>query len=141
MTRKEADAMIWPIWDRMPEEEYAQYHEQYMNIRNMKAADFRELLKPENGEARKKFEENSNMTVYQIVQYIDIVESVTGKDFDSDDWRIDMKQFGEIGTRVNDTQDDSGLLQGKTRADIPENRQTLLRFLEEKGWLYEQFKL
>ena len=25
--------------------------------------------------------------------------------------------------------------------DVPENRQNLLRFLEEKGWLYEQFNV
>ena len=36
---------------------------------------------------------------------------------------------------------DEDKLQGKTRADIPENRQNLLRFLEEKGWLYQQFKI
>lgn len=140
MTREEADEMEWPIWSRMSDEEYAQYHEQYMNIRNMTAADYRELLKPENEEAMLKFEENSDMRVYQIVQYIDIVESVTGVDFDSDEWNVYTDQFWDIVTRVNDTQDDSELLQGKTRADIPENRQDLLRFLEENGWLYEQFK-
>ena len=136
-----ADLLKYSVWEKMSDEEYAQYHEQYMNIRNMSAADFRELLKHENEEQRKKFEENSNMTVHQIVQYIDIVESVTGQDFDSTDWKINAEQFLEITYRVNDTQDDAGLLEGKTRKDVPENRQKLLRFLEEKGWLYEQFKV
>lgn len=128
------------VWQDMSDEEYAQYHEKYMRMRNMTAADFRELLKPENKTQRLEFEQNSWMTVSQIVQYIDIVESVTGVDFDSSDWGIDSKQFFEIGTRINDTQDDENLLKDKTRADIPENRQDLLKFLEENGWLYEQFK-
>lgn len=121
--------------------EYQEYQEDWQNVRNMTAADFRELLKPENERQRARFERNSQMSVAQIVQYIDIVESVIGEGkFDSNDWSIDSQQFQIIGEKVNGTYGDDTRLEGKTRADIPENRQDLLRFLEEKGWLYEQFK-
>ena len=68
------------------------------------------------------------------------VESVTGKPWDSDDWDVSMEQWDIICQKVNGTYGDETRLEGKTRADIPENRQALLRFLEQKGWLYEQFK-
>lgn len=80
------------------------------------------------------------MTPNQVQKYKEIVESVTGKPWDSDNWEVDCKQWYEIGKKVNGTCGDETRLEGKTRADIPENRQALLRFLEEKGWLYEQFK-
>lgn len=126
---------------QMTPEEYQAYQEEWQKVRNMSASDFRELLKPENEDKRREFESKSIMTVGQIVQYIDIVESVIGDDnWDNDDWTIDNQQFSEITLKVNDTYGDENRLNGKTRADIPENRQNLLKFLEEKGWLHEQFK-
>ncbi len=80
------------------------------------------------------------MTDSQIEMYKQIVESVTGKPWDSDDWEVTAQQFFEIGEKLNGTYGDDTRLEGKTRTDIPENRQALLKFLEEKGWLYEQFK-
>lgn len=80
------------------------------------------------------------MTPAQVQMYKDIVESVTGQPWDSEGWEVTWEQFLEIGQKVNGTYGDETRLEGKTRADIPENRQALLRFLEEKGWLYEQFK-
>lgn len=80
------------------------------------------------------------MTDNQIKMYKQIVESVIGKPWNSDDWEVTIEQFKEIGEKVNGTYGDETRLEGKTRADIPENRQALLKFLEEKGWLYEQFK-
>ena len=124
----------------MDDEEYEINHEQYKHIRNMTASDFRDLLKPENETNRIEFEKNSWMTVSQIVQYIDIVESEIESDFDSSDWEIDCYQFSLISSKVNGTQDDENLLSEKTLKDIPENRQSLLKFLQEKGWLLEQFK-
>lgn len=121
--------------------EYRQYQEDWQQVRDMTADDFRELLKPGNEKRRERFEKNSQMTVAQIVQYIDIVESEIGEGrFDSNDWKIDILQFNRICKKVNGTYGDEQRLIGKTRADIPENRQDLLRFLEEKGWLYDQFK-
>ena len=80
------------------------------------------------------------MTPEQVQQYKEIVTSVTGKPWDSDDWEVTSEQWIIIGEKVNGTYGDETRLEGKTRADVPENRQALLRFLEEKGWLYEQFK-
>ena len=128
------------VWERMSDEEYQQYHEQYMQIRNMTASDFRELLKPENEEKRKEFEKNSWMAVSQIVQYINIVESETGVDFDSSEWVINQEQFYKISNKVNDINNDENLLEEKTLDDIPENRKNLFKFLEENGWLHDQFK-
>jgi hypothetical protein len=125
---------------KMTDEEWNEYKSNWESVRNMTAADFRELLKPKNKSQKKKFEETSLMTVNQIVQYIDIVESTTGKDFDSTGWEVNPAQFVEITLKVNDTYLDEHRLDGKTRADIPKNRRALLRFLEEKGWLMEQFK-
>ena len=127
------------VWENMTDEQYAKYHEQYMTMRNMTASDFRELLRPENKAKREEFEKNSIMTVGQIVQYINMVEEVTGKPWDSDDWQINQGDFHKIGLMINGTDKDEELLQGKTRADISENRQNLLHYLEEKGWLYETF--
>ncbi len=76
----------------------------------------------------------------QEEMYKEIVESVTGKPWDSDGWEVSEKEWGIISEKINGTYGDDTRLEGKTRADIPENRQALLRFLEEKGWLYEQFK-
>ena len=80
------------------------------------------------------------MTPEQVEMYKEIVESVTGKPWDSDGWEVTAEQWNTICEKVNGTEGDEERLNGKTRADIPENRQALLRFLEEKGWLYEQFK-
>lgn len=140
ISQEEANNMEISVWERMTDEEYQQYHEQYMQIRNMTASDFRELLKPENEEKRKEFEKNSWMAVSQIVQYINIVESETGVDFDSTDWVINEAQSYNIGYKVNGTNNDENLLEEKTLDDIPENRKNLFKFLEENGWLHDQFK-
>ena len=134
------DAMT--VWENMTDEQYSEYHQQYQAMRNMTANDFRELLKPENEEKRIASEQNSSMTVQQIVDYIDIVEQQIGTgNFDNNSWSVTTEQYHNIILEINGTVGDEDRLQGKTRADIPENRQNLLRFLEEKGWLYEQFKL
>lgn len=124
----------------MTPEEYAAHQEDWNRMRNMKASDFRELLKPENKAKLEEFEAHSLMSVPQIVKYIDIVEEVTGKDWDSNDWEIGIDEWMSITEKVNGTDKDKELLQGKTRADVPPNRQALMRFLEEKGWLFEQFR-
>lgn len=80
------------------------------------------------------------MTPSQVQKYKEIVESTTGQPWESDNWEVTIEQWNEICEKVNGTYGDDTRLEGKTRADIPENRQALLRFLEEKGWLYEQFK-
>ena len=129
------------VWQNMSDEQYNNYHQQYQQMRDMKASDFRELLKPENAQKRTDFEKNSAMTVQQIVDYIDIVEQQIGVgNFDKDDWSVDSEQYMQISSAINGTAGDESRLEGKTRADVPENRQALLKFLEEKGWLYEQFK-
>lgn len=133
------DAMT--VWENMTDEQYSEYHQQYQAMRNMTADDFRELLKPENEQRRIAFEQSSSMTVQQIVDYIDIVEQQIGAgNFDNDNWSVSAEQYHQIVLGINGTVGDEDKLQGKTRADISENRQNLLRFLEEKGWLYEQFK-
>jgi Ca2+-binding EF-hand superfamily protein len=130
------------VWENMTDTQYTQYHQQYQTMRNMKADDFRELLKPENEQRRIAFEQSSSMTVQQIVDYIDIVEQQIGAgNFDNDNWSVSAEQYHQIVLGINGTVGDEDKLQGKTRADIPANRQNLLRFLEEKGWLYEQFKI
>ncbi len=123
----------------MTPEEYAAHQEDWNRMRNMKASDFKELLKPENKAKLEEFESHSLMSVPQIVKYIDIVEEVTGKDWDGDDWKIGIDEWMIIVQKVNGTDKDDELLKGKTRADIPPNRQALMRFLEEKGWLFKQF--
>ncbi len=129
------------VWQNMSDEQYNNYHQQYQQMRDMKASDFRELLKPENEQKRADFEKNSAMTVQQIVDYIDIVEQQIGVgNFDKDDWSVDSEQYMQISSAINGTAGDESRLKGKTRADVPKNRQALLKFLEEKGWLYEQFK-
>lgn len=129
------------VWQNMSDEQYNNYHQQYRQMRDMKASDFRELLKPENEQKRADFEKNSAMTVQQIVDYIDIVEQQIGiGNFDKEDWSVDSEQYMQISSAINGTAGDESRLKGKTRADVPENRQALLKFLEEKGWLYEQFK-
>ena len=129
------------LWVKMSDEKYNNYHQQYQQMRDMKASDFRELLKPENAQKRTAFEKNSIMTVQQIVDYIDIVEQQIGVgNFDKEDWSVDSEQYMQISFAINGTAGDESRLKGKTRADVPKNRQALLKFLEEKGWLYEQFK-
>ena len=97
------------------------------------------MLEDENAEVRARFEENSLMSVRQIVEYIDIVEKVTGQDFDSDVWEINGKQYREIVAYVNGNMGEENLLDGKTRADIPPGKQALLEYLERNGLLLEQF--
>lgn len=127
--------------DKMSDEEYAQYQQQWFNMKNMTAADYRELLKPENIKQRAEFEQNSNMTVAQILDYVDIIESTTGKDFDSSDWEINAEQwYSQVCAKVNGTYNETGLLDGKTRADIPPERQNLLKYLESNDLLLDQFK-
>ena len=129
------------VWQNMSDKQYDNYHQQYLQMRDMKASDFRELLKPENAQKRADFEKNSAMTVQQIVDYIDIVEQQIGVgNFDKEDWSVDSEQYMQISSAINGTADDESRLEGKTRADVPQNRQALLKFLEEKGWLFEQFK-
>lgn len=126
---------------RMSPEEYASYQADWNKVRDMKAADFRALLNPENQAERENFEKNANMTVKQIVDYIDIVESATGKDFDGDDWQLDTKIFHQdVMDKLNGTSGDEDILEGKTRADVPPERQMLLKYLEEHNLLLEQFK-
>lgn len=126
---------------KMTPEEYTQYQKAWEEVRGMKAADFRDLLKPENKDALEKFETNSNMTVKQIVDFIDIIESTTGKDYDSNDWSIDAHMFHrDVMSKVNGTYGDETILEGKTRADIPPEKQEWLNYLEKHGLLLEQFK-
>lgn len=126
---------------KMTPEEYAKYQKDWQEVRNMKAADFRDLQKPENKEALEKFETNSNMTVSQIVDFIDIVESTTGKDFDGNDWSLDTLTYHrDIMTKLNGTYGDEAILEGKTRADVPPEKQEWLKYLEEHGLLLKQFK-
>ena len=125
---------------QMTPEEYSSYKQEWEAVRNMKASDYRALLLPENRSALEKFEANSNMTVKQIVEYIDIVESTTGKDFDSDDWSIDRYMFNTIQEKTNGTYGEEKILEGKTRADIPPERLEWLKYLESHGLLLEQFK-
>ena len=46
----------------------------------------------------------------------------------------------QIMEKMNGTHGDDKILQGKTRADIPANRQELLKYLEEHNLLLDQFK-
>ena len=125
----------------MSKAEYAAYQQDWQELRNMKAEDFRALLQPENKAKLEKFEENSNMTVKQIVDYIDIVEKATGKPYDSDDWTISNKDFyDKIMPELNGTAGEEKILEGKTRADIPADKQELLNYLESHGLLLEQFQ-
>ena len=130
------------VWERVSDEDYHIHHEHYQQMRDMKASDFRELLKLENEQKRIEFEKHSSMTVKQIVDYIDIVEQQIGiGNFDNDNWSVNSTQYQQIVYGINGTVSDEDKLHGKTRVDIPENRQNLLRFLEERGWLKEQFKI
>jgi len=111
--------------------EYKKYQAEWQKVRAMKASDYRTLLKPGNEKALQDFEKNSLMSVKQIVEYIDIVEHHTGKDWDSEDWIIDGITFNKISDDVNGISDDPGLLNGKTRADIPADRKDWLDYLEK----------
>lgn len=126
---------------RMSPEEYAKYQADWNKVRDMKASDYRELLLPENKAALEEFEASSNMTVKQIVDYIDIVESATGKSFDGNDWMLDSKVFHQdVMAKLNGTFGDEDILAGKTRADVPPEKQELLKYLEDHNLLLEQFK-
>jgi len=129
------------VWMNFSDEEYSKLHKQWNKLRNTSASELRELLKPENELRRTYFEANTIMTVAQMVQFIDIVESVTGHSWDDENWEVTVDQFFQIGRLVNDTEGDETRLNGKTREDVPQNRQKLLHFLEEKGWLNNQFKI
>ncbi len=141
--------LAWAVFPTVPQdevlkmtpEEYKSYQAEWQQVRDMKASDYRDLLKPENREKLEKFEKSSNMTVSQIVDYIDIVESSTGKDFDGNDWKIDSRMYyEEIMPKLNGIYGDETLLEGKTRADIPPEKQEWLNFLEQHNLLLEQFK-
>lgn len=126
---------------KMSPEEYKAYQKSWEAVRSMKASDYRELLKPENKSKLDEFEKTSNMTVEQIVRYIDIIESATGKDFDSAEWEVNSEMFhNDIMDKINGSYGDESLLQGKTRSDIPPERQAWLRYLEEHNLLFDQFK-
>lgn len=140
--------LAWATFNTKPEaevramtpEQYAEYQAEWQKVRDMTAADYRELLKPENVQAREEFEKTSLMTVEQIVQYIDIVEDVCQVDYDSKDWQMTSTQFNDVCARVNGNTQDENILTGKTRADIPQERLPLLKYLEENGLLLDQFK-
>ena len=126
---------------KMSKTEYATYQQDWQELRDMKAEDFRALLQPENKAKLEKFEENSNMTVKQIVDYIDIIEKTTGKPYDSEEWNITINDFHDkIMPELNGTAGDDKILEGKTRADIPADKQELLNYLESHGLLLEQFQ-
>lgn len=140
--------LAWAAFKTVPEteaakmspEQYAKYQASWDKMRNMTAEDFRELLNVENEFQRERFEMNSNMTVQQIVDYIDIVEKHTGKDFDSNDWSLDLKTFHTILEEINGNTGDETILNGKTRSDVPKDRQKLLQYLEQNDLLLDQFK-
>lgn len=141
--------LAWAAFKTVPDEvaakmsskEFQTYQNDWEQIRNMKAVDFRDLLKPENKALLEEFEKKSNMTVRQIVDYIDIVENATGKNFDDNNWSVDSKMFHtDIMESVNGTSGDNKLLTGKTRKDIPPERLDWLKYLEEHNLLFEQFK-
>ena len=126
---------------KMSKVEYAQYKADWENVRGMKAFDFRALLKPENKAQLEKFEATSNMTVKQIVDYIDIMEQSTGKSFDSEDWSVDADVFhNKVMQKLNGTDGDDALLNGKIRADVLPDKKEWLDYLESHGMLLEQFK-
>ena len=127
------------VWQDMPDGIYKTYHTKWNELRKMTAEDFRNLLKPENESRLHAFELNSSMSVQQIVDYINIVETVTGKSFDSDDWSINAEQFEEIVKRVNGTWGDETILDGKTKEDILPERQELYEYLKNNGLLLQQF--
>jgi len=138
--------LAWAAFKTMPQEkmtdsEYKEYQNRWFKMKEMKASEYRDMLKPENSKQKEEFEKNSAMTVSQIVEFIDIIENTTGKDFDSNDWEITGNQwYGEVLPKINGTYNEAGLLNGKTRADVPPERQKLLEYLEKNGLLLEQFK-
>ena len=78
---------------------------------------------------------------YKILDYIDIIERSTGKNFDGNDWSVDTQTFfSKILPELNGTAGDETLLEGKTRADVPPEKQKWLNYLEQHGLLLEQFK-
>ena len=124
-------------WSMMPQEEYSKWHNKWVELRNMTAKDFRSMLSDK--QKCEEFEKESNMSVKQIVDYIDIVESVTGKDFDDDNWNINIEQFHEIAKRINGTYGDEKVLEGKTKADILPERKDLYEYLKKNNLLLPQF--
>lgn len=126
---------------KMTPEEYKEYQAEWQKVRDMKASDYREMLKPENKAKLEEFETSSNMTVKQIVDYIDVVESTTGKSYDGEDWKIDGGDFFQnILPKLNGTYGDEDLLKGKSRNDIPAEKHEWLKYLEEHNLLLDQFK-
>ena len=125
-------------WSKMSEKEYADWHNKWNTLRSMTAKDFRALLNDK--EKCAEFEKDSNMSVKQIVDYIDIVETVTGKDFDDNDWSVNREQFQEITKRVNGVYGDKNILEGKSKKDILSERQKLYKYLKKNNLLLPQFE-
>ena len=82
-----------------------------------------------------KFIKNPNVTV----DYIDIVESVTGKNFDDNDWSINRNDYYLICEKINGTYGDETVLDGKTEKDILPERKELYDYLKKEGLLLTQF--
>ena len=59
------------------------------------------------------------MTPEQVQQYKEIVTSVTGKPWDSDDWEVTSEQWIIIGEKVNGTYGDETRREGKTSKECP----------------------
>lgn len=126
---------------KMTSEEYKEYQTEWQKVRDMKASDYREMLKPENKARLDEFETSSNMTVKQIVDFIDIIENTTNKSYDGEDWSITVDDFYQsIMPKTNGTYGDEDVLKGKTRNDISPEKQNWLEYLEEHNLLLDQFK-
>ena len=73
--------------------------------------------------------------------YIDIIEKATDKNFDSEDWSVDVATFhNKIMDVINGVEGDETILEGKTRADVLPEKQAWLKYLEEHNMLLDQFK-
>jgi NAD-dependent DNA ligase len=118
-------------WEDVSSEDYQKYHQEFMELRNLKAQDFRNLLKDENKEKRVELEKKLSMSVQQICDYINIVQKVTGiENFDDDDWTVNYSQFMEIKLKINGTSDDDTILEGKTAKDVLPERKILYEYLK-----------
>ena len=51
-----------------------------------------------------------------------------------------MQEFFAVTKQTNEKTGDETLLEGKTRADVPPEKQEWLNYLEQHGLLLEQFK-